>query len=144
MPYIRIWVHLIWATKNRNHLISHALKPELLNHIRENAKKKETWLDSVNCVSDHIHLLISLGSEQTISKIAMLIKGESSYWINKNKMVAGKFEWQDEYIALSVSESNLEKVRNYIANQEEHHRKRSYADEYEEFMKKFGSKIINE
>lgn len=64
----------------------------------------------------------------------MLIKGESSYWINKNKLTSTKFEWQDEYIALSVSESIVEKVRKYISNQEQHHIKKSFTDEYKEFL----------
>ena len=77
-------------------------------------------------MEDHIHLLISLGTEQTISKVAMLIKGESSLWLNKQKLVKQKFEWQEEYIALSVSESGIEKVRAYIANQEEHHKEKTF------------------
>ena len=79
MPYVRMWVHLIWSTKNRERTITKKLKPLLLSHMRENAKEKKIFLDSINCVSDHCHALISLGSEQSISKIAFLIKGESSH-----------------------------------------------------------------
>jgi putative transposase len=75
-----------------------------------------------------------LGKEQTISKTAMLVKGESSHWINQRKLIQKKFEWQDEYIALSVSHSAVNKVRNYIANQEEHHKKKTFAQEYNEFL----------
>jgi len=106
----------------------------LLSHIRENSVKKGIFIDCLNCVEDHIHLLISLGSEQTISKTAMLIKGESSFWINKEKLINQQFEWQDEYIALSVSESAIEKVRHYSAIQEEHHKGKTYAEEYEAFL----------
>ena len=67
-----------------------------------------------------------------------LIKGESSFWINKNRLCRTKFEWQDEYFAVSVSESTLESVRKYIANQEEHHRKRSFDDEFEDFLSRAG------
>jgi len=88
----------------------------------------------MNCVSDHIHLLISLGKEQTVAKTAMLLKGESSFWINRQKLIKQKFEWQDEYIALSVSYSAIDKVRNYILNQEEHHRKKSFNEEYNKFL----------
>ena len=91
----------------------------------------------MNCVSDHIHVLISLGAEQTISKVAMLLKGESSHWINKNDLMKMKFEWQDEYLAISISESNVETLRRYILKQEEHHRKKSFAEEYDEFIKKY-------
>ena len=68
----------------------------------------------------------------------MLLKGESSYWINKNKLIREKFEWQDEYFAVSVSESAVNKVRDYIKNQEEHHKKKSFQQEYNEFMRKYG------
>jgi REP element-mobilizing transposase RayT len=91
----------------------------------------------MNCVSDHIHILLSLGREQSISKVVMLIKGESSNWVNKNNLIKGKFEWQDEYIAVSASESIIGKVRRYIYNQEEHHRKKSFEEEYKLFIKKY-------
>jgi putative transposase len=67
-----------------------------------------------------------------------LIKGESSFWINKNKLTKEKFEWQDEYFAVSVSESVVDKVRDYIKKQEIHHEKKSFQEEYDEFISKFG------
>jgi REP-associated tyrosine transposase len=142
MPYIRIWVHLIWSTKNREKTISKKLKPLLLNHIRDNAKQKNIFLDQINCVGDHCHALISLGASQAISKIALLIKGESSHWVNENHVVTRKFEWQDEYIAVSVSVSAVNNVRNYIKNQEEHHRQKTFKEEYELFIKKYGFKYL--
>ncbi len=134
MPYTKVLIHFIWTTKNREPLITKELKPLLLQHIKENSIKKEIFIDTVNCVSDHIHLLVSLGTEQTIAKIAMMIKGESSFWANKQDFIKSKFEWQDEYIALSVSYSAADKVRSYIANQETHHKKKTFAEEYEEFL----------
>ena len=68
----------------------------------------------------------------------MLLKGESSFWINRNKIFNKKFEWQEEYCGVSVSESVVNKVRDYIKNQEEHHRKKSFQEEYNEFMNKHG------
>ena len=135
MPYTKVLIHFIWATKNREHLISKELKPLLLQHIKDNSIKKGIFIDTMNCVSDHMHLLISLGTEITIAKTAMLIKGESSFWVNKQKLIKSKFEWQDEYIALSVSYSAIDKVRAYILNQEAHHKKKTFAEEYEEFLK---------
>ncbi len=83
-------------------------------------------------------MLVSLGTEQTIAKTAMLIKGESSFWVNKQELIKSKFEWQDEYIAVSVSYSVPiaigNKVRAYISNQETHHKKKTFAEEYEEFI----------
>jgi REP element-mobilizing transposase RayT len=137
MPFTKVWIHVIWSTKNRNKIITRELKPLLLEHIKENSKKKEIFIDSMNCVSDHIHLLISLGREQTIRKVIMLIKGESSNWVNKEKIIYGKFEWQDEYIVISVSESIVSKVREYINNQAEHHKTKSFEEEYNLFIRKY-------
>ena len=134
MPYTNVMVHYIWATKNRLPIILKELKPILLDHIKENSINKGIYIDCLNCVEDHMHLLISLGREQTISKIAMLIKGESSLWVNQQKIIQHKFEWQDDYIALSVSQSAVPRVRQYIASQQEHHRKKTFAQEYEEFL----------
>ena len=134
MPFIKVMIHYIWATKNTYPFISEELKPLLLSHIKENSITKGIFIDCLNCVEDHIHLLVSLSSDQTIEKVAMLIKGESSFWINKQKLTKQKFEWQDEYIALSVSKSAIIKVRQYIGNQEEHHKKKTFMQEYEEFL----------
>jgi REP element-mobilizing transposase RayT len=79
---------------------------------------------------------------QTIDKILMLLKGESSFWINKNKISCGKFEWQDEYFAVSVSESAVNRVRDYIKNQENHHKKKSFNDEYQEFIRKYKFDVL--
>ena len=73
-----------------------------------------------------------------------LIKGESSFWINKHQLTKQKFEWQDEYFAVSVSESVVDKVRNYIKNQEIHHAKKTFQEEYDEFIDKYGFKKIND
>lgn len=131
-------IHFIWATKNRMPIITDELKPLLLSHIKQNTIKKGIFIDTLNCVENHIHLLVSLGTEQTISKVAMLIKGESSFWVNKEKLTKQKFEWQDEYIALSVSESAIDKARQYIINQKEHHKKKTFTQEYEEFLNVHG------
>ncbi len=142
MSYIKIWIHLIFTTKNRDNLISKNLKPSLLKHIKENSIKKNIYIDFMNCVSDHIHLLISLNSNQSISKITQLIKGESSHWVNKNNLLRSKFEWQDEYIAASIGHSQVNRVRDYIKNQEEHHREKTFQEEYDEFIKKYGFEIV--
>ena len=106
--------------------------------MRENAIDKDIYIDFINGYCEHVHCLISLGSGQNIDKILMLLKGESSHWINKNKFLQKKFEWQDEYFAVSVNESAVNRVRDYIKNQEEHHKKRSFQEEYNEFMRKYG------
>ena len=139
MSWVRIWVHLVFSTKNKTPFLnSKEIRDRVFNHISDNAKEKEIWLDSINGYSDHIHCLVSLGREQTISKVAQLVKGESSFWINKNLSIPEKFGWQDDFWAVGVSESHVFKVRKYIESQEEHHRKKTFKQEIDEFMEKYG------
>lgn len=139
MPYVKTYIHFVWSTKNRiPHLHNKELRQKVWHHIKENAKEKGIFVDFINGYSDHCHCLISLGTDQTIQKVMQLIKGESSFWINKNKLCLEKFEWQDGYFAVSVSESILDRVRNYIKKQEEHHSKQTFQEEYNEFINKYG------
>lgn len=108
--------------KNREPFLdSPEVRKKVWDHIRENAKGKGIFIDAINGHHDHCHCLVSLGRDQSMSKIMMLIKGGSAYWINRHTLCKKKFEWQDEYFALSVSKSIVGKVREYINNQEEHH-----------------------
>jgi len=141
MPFIKIYIHLVFSTINRiPFLNSTEVQVKVWKHIKENASSKGIYLDMINGYSDHCHCLISLGSNQNIEKIIQLIKGESSFWINKNQLTKDKFAWQDEYFAVSVSESMIESVRNYIKNQEIHHQKKTFAEEYQEFIEKYDFK----
>lgn len=94
-------------------------------------------MDCVNGWQDHAHCLISLGSEQSISKVVQLIKGESSYWINQNKLTEEHFIWQDDYWAVGISEDQLKRVRKYIHLQEKHHLSKSFSEELIEYLKEF-------
>jgi len=113
------------------------MRQKVWNHIKENAIKKRIHIDYINGYSDHCHCLVSLGTDQTIEKIMQLIKGESSFWINQQKLTKEKFQWQSEYFAVSVSESMVDRVRNYIKNQETHHSKKTFQEEYDEFILKY-------
>lgn len=142
MPFIKIYIHLVFSTANRIPLLnSTELRVKVWKHIKENASNKGIYLDLINGFSDHCHCLISLGSDQNIEKIVQLIKGESSFWINKNQLTKGKFSWQDEYFAVSVSKSKIDLVRNYIKNQEKHHQHKTFAEEYQEFIEKYDFKM---
>ena len=145
MPFIKVYIHFVWSTKNRiPYLKTIDLRKAMWKHIKENAAKKDIFIDYVNGYNDHCHCLVSLGTEQTISKVMQLIKGESAFWFTNQKFISEKFQWQDEYFAVSVSESNIEKVRNYIKNQEVHHYKKSYQDEFQELIDKFGFQKFND
>lgn len=143
MSFVKIWVHAVWATKLREPLLTKELQHQLIVHIREYALMKNIHIDLMNGHSDHIHCLVSLKPEQTISKTIQLIKGESSFWINRNKLSDGRFEWHDEYFAVSVSESKLDNVREYIKNQEAHHCKKTFQQEYDEFISKYEFYLSN-
>lgn len=139
MPFVKVYIHFVWSTKNRHPFLStHDLRKTMWQHIHENARKKDIYIDFISGYSDHCHCLVSLGVEQTIKEIAQLIKGESSFWINKQQLCESKFIWQDDYFAVSVSESIIEKTREYIKNQEEHHKTISFMDEYNDFLVKIG------
>ncbi|MBK8393524.1 MAG: IS200/IS605 family transposase [Saprospiraceae bacterium] len=139
MSFVKVYIHFVWSTKNRfPYLDSKETRLKVWQHIRENARQKGIYVDHINGYSDHCHCLVSLGIDQTIQKVMQMIKGESSYWINKNNLTSKKFDWQDEYFAVSVSESVLDRVREYIKNQDEHHGIKTFQEEYDEFIMKFG------
>ena len=122
MSYVRIWVHVVFTTRNHEPNLTADIRLKLISHIRENCRAKDIFLDTIGGWTDHLHLLISLGREQNIAKVMMLVKGESAHWVNQQNILRGKFYWQDDYYAISVSESQVGRVRSYIEGQEEHHR----------------------
>ena len=137
MPFIKLLVHAVWATKDRKPLMKKGNKDALCQHIREYTLVKNIYLINVNGWLDHLHCFISMSSDQNIATLMNLIKGESSYWANKNLSWSERFGWQDDYFAVSVGESQFEAVNNYITNQEEHHQKKTFQQEYDEFMKNY-------
>jgi putative transposase len=130
-------VYILFGQKNREPILTRKIRPDIFNHIRDDAEKKGIHPDFINGHPKHLHCLISMNSGQSIDKILMLLKGESSFWINKNKIFSNKLEWQDGYFAVSVSESAVNRVRDYIKNQEEHYKRKSFNDEYQEFIRKY-------
>ena len=143
MPFVKVYIHFVWSTKNRKQVLNTPeLRQKLWQHIRENAIKKDIYVDFVNGHAEHCHCLVSLGLDQTISKQIQLLKGEAAFWFNKQGLTTEKLEWQDEYFAVSVSESQLDAVRNYIKDQEEHHKHKTFQQEYEEFIVKYGFKTL--
>ncbi len=144
MSYVKIWIHCVWGTKKRLSFLTPDNKWEIINHIKDNALKKGIYVDHINGDTEHLHCLISMSAKQNIAEIMQLIKGESSFWINKNNLSIGKFEWADEYYAVSVGESQIDKVRSYIKNQEEHHRKKTWEEECNKFLETYGFRKIRD
>ena len=106
------------------------LKPPVLqhvcDHIKMNAKEKVIHIDTINGYDDHIHVLMLLKHDLSISKQMQLLKGESAFWANKNDVLKTKLEWADKFFAASVSDSKVDAVRAYINNQQEHHKKQTF------------------
>jgi len=138
MPWVKVWLHFVWSTKNRYPYLKDGLRERVFEHIRQNAREKGIHIDFINGHLEHVHCLISLGTDQTLEEIMRLIKGESSFWINKNKLTKTKFAWQNEYFVVSVNESTLPNVRKHIANQDKHHQTVSFDDEFNGFLKRAG------
>lgn len=137
MSFVKIWVHSVWGTKHREPLLQKEIRPVLFGHIKDNARGKKIYIDIVNGHVDHVHCLFELNAEISLSKTLQLIKGEASYWANQRGLIKPKLDWADEYFAISVSESIVDKVRAYIANQEEHHKKVTWQQEYDMFLSKY-------
>lgn len=144
MPWVKVYLPFVWSTKERAPLLKDNIRQRVFQHIRENARKHGIFIDSLGGYLDHIHCLISLGTDQTLEKIMQLIKGESSFWINKQKLTPVRFAWQEEYFVVSVGESALPSARKYIANQQEHHRTQTFEDEFEGFIKRAGFKKFSD
>jgi REP element-mobilizing transposase RayT len=137
MSYTRILLHAVWATKDRKKYLIKENKNLLCNHIQDYCKTKDIHLINTNCIENHLHCIISMSSGQNIATIMNLIKGESSFWANKNLILNEKFGWQDDYFAVSVSQSHVNIVNDYINSQEEHHRKKTFQEEYDEFIRNY-------
>lgn len=138
MSYTRVFIHYVWATRRRKHTLIQPYRQLLFDHIKQNALLKGIMLDRINGYTNHVHCLIWLKPQQTLDQVAQLLKGESAYWFNnKSGIVGNKLQWQEDYFAASVSLSMMGRVRNYIDNQEVHHQKKTFEDEYEELLKHF-------
>lgn len=131
--YSRCWLHLIWATLNREKVLSKEASYRVSQYLNGYAKTKKVYMKINHVNADHVHALVDLPTNISIEELFQLFKGSSSHWVNENNLIPGKFAWGRGYGAFSVSESNVEQVVAYIAGQEEHHRIRSYADEFKEF-----------
>ena len=142
MSYVKIWIHAVWTVKNRQSLLMLNARKKLFDHIHKNALEKEILMEIVNGHNNHVHCLFRLKNNQSVDWVMQMIKGESSYWFNKSELSRSKLSWQKEYFAVSVSESQVKKVAEYISKQEEHHKKKTWEEEYDEFIKNYGFKIV--
>jgi len=135
--FSQIYIQVVFAVKGRENLIAKTWKDDLHKYIAGIIKGKEQKSIIVNGMPDHIHAFIGLRPPMAISDLVRDIKNNSSNFINDKKFVKGKFSWQAGYGAFSYGHSQMDKVYNYILNQEKHHKKKTFREEYLEFLKKF-------
>lgn len=139
--YSRCWLHLVWATLNREKILHRDARKQVSKFLSDYSKEKGIYMKINYVNAEHVHTLIDLPTPLNIEDAAKLLKGSSSHWINKNRIVQQKFSWGRGYGAFSVSQSKVSDVAQYIANQEEHHREKSFTEEYEGFIKAYGLTI---
>ena len=134
----KIWIHAIWATKERLPLLRQNSEQKVYSFIAEQLRELGCPVRIINGMPDHIHCLFLLNPQKSVADVIKQIKGSSSHYINENNIIPDKFSWQTGYAAYSVSESVVEKVLQYIKTQKEHHQKKTYQQEYQEFLKLYG------
>lgn len=135
--YSQIYIQAVMAVKGRNSLISSSWEEELYKYITGIITKKEQKLIAINGMPDHIHILIGMKPTCCLSDLVREVKKASNALINEKRLTRSKFEWQEGYGAFSYSHSALDQVIAYIQNQKEHHRKKSFREEYLDFLEKF-------
>lgn len=135
--FTQIYLHLVFAVQSRISLIQPDWKSELYKYITGIVQNNGHKLIAINGVSNHLHLAVGYKPHQLIPDLLQDMKGYSSKWINEKRFVRGKFRWQEGYGAFSFSHSHLDRVVRYINNQEKHHKKMTFKEEYMQLLKKY-------
>ena len=137
--YSKCWIHVVWSTLNREKLLPEKeIRKKVSDYLYEYARTKKIFMKKNYVNSDHVHALIDLPTGISVEDMMHLLKGSSSHWINQSDLLKTKFSWGRGYGAFTVSESVLNKVVQYIENQEEHHKKKTFTEEYEGFIRAYG------
>ena len=135
--FSQIYIQVVFAVKGRQNLIQKEWKDDLHKYMAGIIKGKKQKSIIVNGMPDHIHAFIGLKPAMAVSDLVRDIKNNSTNFINDRKLVKGKFSWQEGYGSFSYGHSQIDKVYKYILNQEQHHRKKTFREEYLDFLKKF-------
>ncbi len=132
----KIWIHVLFSTKNRVPLIESTFESKLYSHIKQHLENDlHCFLSAINGTPDHLHLLFLLDPNYALKDILKNIKGESSHWVNSNDFITSKFAWQKSYTAVSVGDSSVKELERFIELQKEHHRTLTYLEEHRRFLK---------
>lgn len=135
--YTQLYFHIVFAVKGRANLIGVHWKDELYKYVAGIIANKNQKLMIINGMPNHVHLLLGTKPTCNLSDLVRDIKANSSKWINEKQFIPGKFEWQTGFGAFTVSQSGINKVIDYIKNQEEHHKSKTFKEEYIDFLKAY-------
>ncbi|MDQ7816255.1 MAG: IS200/IS605 family transposase [Melioribacteraceae bacterium] len=135
--YSQLYIHVVIVVKGRESLITTHIRDDLYKYISGIISNKNQKLLAIGGMPDHLHIFISMNPDMKLSDLVRDIKANSSKWINENRFVKGKFNWQEGYGAFSYAKSQRDKVIKYIMNQERHHHKKSFREEYIDMLKKY-------
>ena len=136
--YTQIHIHVVFAVQNRLSLIHKQWRKPLYLYIISIIQDRGHKVVSIGGTGDHIHILIGFRLNESLAQLIQCVKRSSSLWINNNKLVRGRFSWQEGYGAFSYSKNQVPTICNYIKNQEEHHKVKTFREEYEEWLKSEG------
>ncbi|MDN3583019.1 IS200/IS605 family transposase [Mucilaginibacter flavus] len=135
--FSQLYIHFVFAAKYRASLLNTDWDERLRLYITAITQNHGHKMLAINNMPDHLHMFVGLNPNQSISDLMRKVKGDSSEWINKEKLTLGKFQWQEGYGAFSHSRSQIDQVVKYILSQQEHHQKKTFLDEYREMLKNF-------
>lgn len=135
--YTQIHIHAVFSVQSRDCIIRNKWKDELYKYITGIISNHNHKLLAINGMPDHVHVFFGMRPTQSLADLLQDIKGDSSKWINNKEFIKGRFSWQEGYGAFSYSKSHVDNVIEYIKNQQEHHRKRTFIEEYTELLRKF-------
>ena len=142
--YTQFNMHIVFSVKGRNNFLSDKLRPELFRYITGIINQKKHYSLAVNGYKDHVHIFFEYNPSFSVSDLIRDIKSGSSKWINDQKIIVGKFSWQEGYGGFSYSKSQRNSVINYIMNQEQHHKNKTFKEEYLQLLKDFDIEFQNE
>ena len=141
--YTKIYIHLVFAVKGRCNLISESIREKIEKYISGIISGKKQKLYAIYCMPDHIHILLSMKPDIALSELVKIIKQETTNFINENKLIKSRFNWQHGFGAFSYAESQVDNVVKYILNQPQHHYSKNFREEYIDFLKKFNIEYNN-
>jgi REP element-mobilizing transposase RayT len=133
--YTQLYIQLVFAVKNRHALLSDKIRPDIFKYMGGIISEMHHKPLIINGPPNHVHILFGLNPSKSISETVLNIKRSTSLYINREKLCTSKFSWQEGYGAFSYSKSQIDRVYHYIQNQEQHHKKKTFKEEYVGFLK---------